>query len=723
MTSRLHKAALKYAAMGWAVFPQASGGKHPLTVHGHKNASTDPAMINAWWGETPEANIGVSVEASGLFVVDVDCKDGKPNGHEALARLLCEHGDFSLTVEARSGAYAAGRGRHFVFRTFPGCANTDGRLGAGIETKARGAFTVCPSLHRSGATYEWVNPPSRTDVADAPAWLVSWFAEQDAARAAAAARLAALPKADPSMISDRYAARALDDEVSAVAKCSGNRAVQLNVSAFKLGQLVGAGILKRGDAEAALLRAAADCGLVKDDGPKEVYRIISGGVADGFKQPRQIPELRAAAPRSIKPAAPAAALRVIVQEAPEPTPIDDRWRDDLVLNENGGLKRQSFANAALLVRNLLRGLFVTDDFSQTTIITDRPPWALNGWGGPVEVQDNDTAGLRLWLERQGVAIGDKDAYALINYVAGETHIHPVRDYLAGLKWDGTPRIDTWLEDYLDAPSTAFHRAAAAKFMIAAVARVTQPGCKFDNMLVLEGDQALGKSTALSALFGEDWTSTGSNLFDDNKRMVMLMSGSWCVEIAELAAVKGRKVEQVKALITVADDKAVLMYAKRASRHRRQCVFVGTVNPGADLSYLEDETGARRFWPVPVGRIDVAGIRADRDQLWAEAVARYRGGEQWWITDEAILEEARSVQAARIGSDPWMDSLLEHRDLLARDSISPSEVYDRLNIPNAQRQKGTQMRIASCLKHLGFERKDVWLDGRKTRIWSRQPDVQ
>lgn len=724
--SRLHRAALAYVRMGWAVFPQKRD-KSPYTAHGFKDATSDTAAIDDWWGRWPDANIGIALQPSGLFLFDVDCKRPETNGLDTLARLIERHGDMPVTPTARSGAYAAGRGWHFLFRAFPNAANTDGQVGVGIETKVRGCVTVAPSLHASGQIYEWTHRPSVTPVADAPAWLADWFDERERTAEEARARFRNAPKLDVSKIPEAYVQRAVAGEIQAVSTAGqGGRVTQLYRSSCRLGNFVGAGLLSEAQAWSAMQSAALANGLVKDDGRRSVDVHIANGIRHGAQTPAEVPD-RPSPPRLDTRAARAIArpshvpqLRVVEQTAPVAPPAattSPDWQDDLILNADGGMKRQSFANAALFVRNLLPGLFAYDAFSHATIVTARPPWALNGWQTG-EVADNDASGLRLWLEKQGVSIGEKDAHALINYVAAEHHRHPVRDYLSRLQWDGTPRINTWLEDYLDAPASAFHRAVAAKFMIAAVARVMRPGCKFDNMLVLEGEQGLGKSTAFAALFGDDWTSTGANLFDDAKRMVMLMQGSWCLEIAELAAVKGRAMEKVKALITTQDDKTVAMYAKRATRHPRQCVFVGTVNPGADMSYWDDDTGARRLWPVPVKRVDVAGIRADRDALWAEAVVRFQAGEQWWITDEAVLEEARLAQAERIDADPWVDVLREKPALLVKPILRPTEVWEELGLAGRDLKMAEKKRVANCLKALGYQSATRWVDGKAAKVWER-----
>lgn len=736
--NRLLRAALAYAARGWHVFPQAKNGKAPLLEHGHKDASTDAARINAWWSRWPDANIGVSVEASGLFVLDVDCKDGKPNGHEALAALVAQHGDLPLTVEALSGSYANGRGRHIVFKAFPGCSNTDGKLGAGIETKARGAFTVAPSQHASGAQYKWVSLPSRTPIADAPAWLQGWFQARERERVEAAARIAAMPKVDPSKLSDRYAARALDDETRAVSQCQVGRANQLNVSAFKLGQLVGAGVVSHAEAEGSLMSAAEACGLVKDDGFRECERIIKGGLRDGAQKPRQIPErappvrpsraqpLRIVAEKqefdSYRPdpsarseaAGRAGEASASAARAPQRTPVVD-LREQMVENQDGGVKRQSFHNAIIMLMNLpeTAALFVYDEFRQLIMVSRRPPWALNGFR-PGPLTDVDISGCRMWLERQHVALGKNDMFSAIEYVAGQAHIHPVRDYLNRQVWDGVERLDHWLIDFLGVEDSNFARAAGAKWMIGAVARVMQPGCKVDTMLILEGPQGLKKSSALRALatFDEEAFFTDEIAALGTKDAAQQLQGNLIVEMAELDALGKADVTAIKAFLTRQIDKVRLPYARTVSHLPRSCVFAGTVNPDG-AGYLRDPTGGRRFWPVLCSSIDLAALAAKREQLWAEAVHRYRAGESWWIDDDVVLAEAREAQADRAEDDP----LAAKVDQFIRDKtrVTTTEIiFEAWSIPTQNATAAFYRRAANLLYAAGWKRKKVKLPNGKTQ---------
>ena len=214
----------------------------------------------------------------------------------------------------------------------------------------------------------------------------------------------------------------------------------------------------------------------------------------------------------------------------------------------------------------------------------------------------------------------------VGAVAREITVHPVRDHLGALAWDGVPRIETWACRYLGAEDTAFNRSVGALWLISAVARIFRPGVKADHMLVLEGPQGARKSTALKILAGEDWFT--DELPDlGSKDAAMHMQGVWIIEIAELDAIGKAEVSRIKAFLTRTTDRFRPPYGRYTIEVPRQCVFAGTVNPD---TYLRDETGNRRFWPVRCGTIDIDALARDRDQLWAEAVARFRAGAIWWL---------------------------------------------------------------------------------------------
>ena len=233
---------------------------------------------------------------------------------------------------------------------------------------------------------------------------------------------------------------------------------------------------------------------------------------------------------------------------------------------------------------------------------------------------------------------------------------PVADYLYGLKWDGAPRLDRWLIDYMGAENTELNQSFGRKILLAGVRRVRQPGCKFDYMLVTEGVQGTGKSSAWCALAGDENFSDQAIKWDDQRQQQELAAGAWIHESAELVGLRKSDVEAVKSFLSRRYDKARPAYGHFREDQPRRGIFVGTVNPVAGRAeYLTDPTGNRRFWPVKVKRIDLEALKRDRDQLWAEA-AHYEAKGEPLAIPESLYGAATIEQDKRLIHEPWADIL-------------------------------------------------------------------
>ena len=265
--------------------------------------------------------------------------------------------------------------------------------------------------------------------------------------------------------------------------------------------------------------------------------------------------------------------------------------------------------------------------------------------------DADDAGLRDYAERLlGYRTRDAIDDALM-LTAAQAAYHPVREYLESLAWDGQPRLDTLLIDYLGAEDSAYTRAVTRKACVAAVARVYEPGIKYDTAIILSGPQGVGKSTVVARLGREWYTDSISDLA--GKEAMELMQGQWLIELGELEALNRAELQTVKAVLTRQVDQYRAPYARRAAPHPRQCVFWGTTN---SPDYLRDPTGNRRFWPVETN-VQPAPYNAYHDltdevvgQVWAEATLRYRAGEPLVLT-KALEAEAEARRARRTEQDP------------------------------------------------------------------------
>jgi predicted P-loop ATPase len=296
----------------------------------------------------------------------------------------------------------------------------------------------------------------------------------------------------------------------------------------------------------------------------------------------------------------------------------------------------------------------------------------------------------------------KPVHQAITLRAHERAFHPIRDYLGSLTWDGRPRLDAWLTTYLCVDPTPYTKVIGRMFLIAAVARVFRPGAKADYVIILEGVQGAGKSRACAALGGE-WFSDCLPDVTRDKDAAQHLLGKWIIEISELSALSRAESEAMKSFISRQVERYRPPYGCEEVTEPRQCVFVGTTNMS---TYLSDDSGGRRFWPVKVGRIDVERLAADRDQLFAEAVVAYRAGEPW--APSLAFEQAhiRAEQEARFEADAWEVEI--ERYLLGRTRTRVSEVArGALGIMTSKIGTAEQRRISRILTRLGWTAARDW----------------
>jgi hypothetical protein len=243
-------------------------------------------------------------------------------------------------------------------------------------------------------------------------------------------------------------------------------------------------------------------------------------------------------------------------------------------------------------------------------------------------------------------------------LAAHDTFHPVIDYLDGLRWDGQPRLDAWLTTHAGAEDTSYTRAVGQLILTAAVRRVRQPGCKFDELpILISSTQGTEKSTLLQILAVRDeWFSDSLPIGSDPKVTVERTRGVWIAELSDLAGKTRREVEDVKAALSRRVDGPVrLAYDRHPVSVPRQFVAVGTTN---DDKPLKDTTGNRRFWPITVGQIRLDELRRDRDQLWAEAAARAARADWSIRMDPSLWGVARQVQEEHRATHPWEDKIRE-----------------------------------------------------------------
>jgi predicted P-loop ATPase len=338
-----------------------------------------------------------------------------------------------------------------------------------------------------------------------------------------------------------------------------------------------------------------------------------------------------------------------------------------------------------------------DEFAMATMAMRPPPWRKaedNDWKS-IPWIDTDDIKAAEWLQSQNIDVGTKTASEAVEAVAKQFKFHPVRDYLRSdeVKWDGKPRVDRFAQNYLGAEDTEYHRNVSRSMFVASVARVFQPGCKHDQVVLLEGRQGAFKSTALNELFSPWYTDDLADL--GSKDASMQLQSVWCIEIAELSAMRRPDVERIKSFLSRRVDRFRPSYGRRVISAPRQCVLIATTN---DDCYLLDVEN-RRFFPIATGKIDLEMIKRDRDQLWAEAVHMYDQGDRWWI--EADNAEAKEQQELRREAHAWQDKISAF--LEDKDETTIGAIFDHLDVPMTMRRRGEQMGVAHCLKVAGFKR--------------------
>lgn len=394
---------------------------------------------------------------------------------------------------------------------------------------------------------------------------------------------------------------------------------------------------------------------------------------------------------------------------------DENWRQHLIMKADGdGLKPNSAMNIALILQYERRfsGIFAWNEFANEVYLMRRPPWDISGrhayWRNR-KLKETDITACSGWLEYTGMSPKMSDVGRIIVRVAEHNKYNPVIDSLEALKWDGTPRVSgkglealPWLCEYLGADDTDANRMFGEKWLIGAVARAMDPGCKMDTMLVIEGDQGLQKSTALRIL--SDGVCPGvftDEISDPNSKDAALqMQGAFIIEIAELDAFRRAEVTQIKSWLARQKDRFRRPYGKVVEDFPRSCVFAGTVNPLANQGYLKDATGGRRFWPVEAKHIDIQRLQADAPQIWAEAVHLYKTGVKWWF-DRGEDVVAQEVQSSRYEDDPYGELIDNFVRGKAKAGIH--DIMENLGIPTERRNGMVTRRVSSHLLVKGWKR--------------------
>jgi hypothetical protein len=711
--SELKDAALSYAAArGWKVFPvygvrddgsctcgdphdgtrrldERTIGKHPILPSGFKGASSNPALIAAWWDKWPDANIGnASGEVSGFDVLDIDTKKDPVSGHDgghSLGTLVAEHGPLNLaTLMQETGS---GGAQYFMAHA-AGVSNRNGVRHA-IDVRGDGGYVILPpSRHRSGRRYRWVN---EAPIAPWTPWLLDVVTRKK--EAAQRPKHTAVPasEASPEMHERRrsYFAKTMDAQLEKVRTAKSgaqfpekNRNDRLFEAACAAGNMSHWQIETDEDIAAQLLDAALACGLDEGDADRQIWN----GIAKGKESPLEL-EPTWDPPSPTKP-------KTGGDDGDDSG--DDEKEHPLMMLER--LLSDDNHRADLCQR---AGTLAMDERTRDILIDGSP------FGGDTEITD-----LRLNIIRKtGKSITDDNIAKVLAAVAARNTVSPVKNYLERCRrsWDREERIKNLQAEILNIDTVKLkplYDEVLRKWFISAVARALNPGCKVDTTLILVGRQGAKKSTFFSVLGGDWFTDSDFDISDKDAKLII--GRNWIVEWSELEAMaRARSNNTVKAFLSSRTDTFRVPYGRAPITQPRSCVIVGSTN---DESFLSDATGNRRYWTIEVGgTLDIDLLMEWRDQLWGEAVEAYHNKETWWFDDETALNEEREKH---FDEDAW-DSPIR-KFVAGKPEVTTFAVLtEGLHIATSTITKAHQMRVANCLKRQG------WTKGKKNgqALWT------
>lgn len=429
---------------------------------------------------------------------------------------------------------------------------------------------------------------------------------------------------------------------------------------------------------------------------------------------------------------PAPALKPKPQST-EPTEAsetsNDEWKAELQWNYKDGvpttLKRSAFNLALILAHDERCACFGLDEFCDRVGFTSPPPWNTshqNVVGESGRWWDNaDYTRLQFWLAAEyGPTWGKEQIADSMKMVATSRKFHPVRSWLDAQKWDGVKRLDRWTSLYMGAEENPYTSLVGRLWLISAVARIYQPGCKADHVLILEGPQGLKKSTALRLLatIGDQAWFNDTNMHLATKDSYVSLRGSWIVELAELQQLIRAETEDAKAFFTSCVDRYRPPYERDIQEYPRQCVFAGTVN---EDRYLRDSTGNRRYWPVKATKIDLHRLESEKAQLWAEAVAAFKDGARWWPEGEDEIRLCVGEQEERQIGDAWESLIFEFLDGCTAKKLTTAEILKgALGMDAEKIGRREEMRVSKIIEPLPDWVRSRWSQsGRRVSGYERR----
>lgn len=381
----------------------------------------------------------------------------------------------------------------------------------------------------------------------------------------------------------------------------------------------------------------------------------------------------------------------------------------LECNSNGS-PHPHLANAFKILANHpeLTGRIWFDEFHGKTFQTLFQP-------EPVEWHDTHDTRLTVWIQLnlRIAKMSHMTVQRAVDDYARQNVRNEVREWMEGLVWDQHERLPTMIADAFGAPQNDYTAAVGRCWFVSMAARTFDPGCKVDTMPVFEGRQGIQKSTALKVIGGKWFAEMHEDI--TTKDFLQNLNGKLLIEISELHAFRKAEVQRIRGIISCASDRYRESYGRRSADHPRRSVWAGTTN---ENDWVTDDAGARRMWPVACTEIDLDYLRHNREQLFAEAVYRYKAGESWWDVD---VDLARTEQDARRMDDPWSELVINYAMTFSEVRV-PDVLTNALKLLPAQQDKGAEMRVASILKINGYERRTIRKRGRTLKCWLKCPTL-
>ena len=735
------ESALAYGRMRWRIFPChsivdgacscgkaacGSSGKHPRTKAGFKEATDDEAQIRRWWTRWPDANIALAT-GSGIAVFDIDGEEG----FREFQAFVQEHGRVPETLTSQTG-----RGAHLIFATQAGAPSVRSAARGKVHVRGEGGYIILPpSNHISGRNYQWIK---KVPIATLPDTLRQWSQGYEVTKGNTEKTTASGPDAlgpPPAHLrsNSAYQPNALHEEI----KQEWNPVEQARLESalaaipsksyeiwFQVGMALRTLDWERSD--------GTDVGFELFDawsqGTPDKYSLAGceakwrsfgrrAGITLGtiFHLAREHgwsggapagPKLNGVSGHA---ALPQAFLGTAGQGAIHFPDINDEGRP-----------RATFLNAMAGIGYL--GIECRKDIFHGKYLLGGHP--IDQFVPDGQLTDDAILMLRTLIRREfGFDPNTSNTFDAAKQLCVENQFDPLVDYLDALAWDGVPRLERWLQTYMSVEDNELNRTTGRLVLVAAVRRARKPGTKFDQIIVFESREGEGKSTAIEILAGKGNFSAQTILGRGDREQQEAMSGVWLYEIADLTGMRKAEVEHVKNFVSRTVDSARPAYGRVRLDPERRTIFFATTN---DDEYLKSQTGNRRFWPIPVGRIDLEGLRRDRDQLWAEAAMCEARGDSIALPRH-LWTAASEEQSKRLESDEWAGPIHDYLSLPAKinqEEFTVLEVLTKnqfLQIEVGRVGLSEKTRAANILRRMGYEKHRKRLAGNVLEWRYRKPD--